>query len=131
MTTRLIVITSTHQFAVFRRHAKVREACGKIKGGCAGRYPEAKNRKVGGQDLSLHSQGHQLTLRRIWERLSEEGWRDEISARKSEYESGIMEIKGVVMNRPLGEKGMHIPKFIISHDLRLVGSVGRTSGSTQ
>ena len=42
---------------------------------------------------------------RIWERLSEEGWHEEIAAHKSRYEPGLLKIKGVKMFRPLGEKG--------------------------
>ena len=46
----------------------------------------------------------------IWEKLSEEGWREEIAARKSEYNEGLLEINGVQMYRPLGEKGVHAPE---------------------
>lgn len=50
-----------------------------------------------------------LTLCRIWEKLSEDGWREELEARKSSYESGVLKFKGVIMARPLGDKGMHDP----------------------
>ncbi|KAF9645813.1 hypothetical protein BDM02DRAFT_399008 [Thelephora ganbajun] len=43
-------------------------------------------------------------IERIWEKLSEEGWHEEIATRKSMYKPGLLEIKGVVMTRPLGEK---------------------------
>jgi hypothetical protein len=59
-------------------------------------------------DIDPLSPENPLTLRRIWEKLSEDGWREEIATRKSEYEPGLMKIKGVVMIRPLGEKGVHI-----------------------
>ena len=45
---------------------------------------------------------------RIWEKLSEDGWGEEIAARKSMYEPGLLKIKGVRMIRPLGEKGTHV-----------------------
>ena len=52
-------------------------------------------------------QANPLSHCRIWEKLAEEGWREEIIARKSMYEQGLLEIKGVKMNRPLGEKGTY------------------------
>ena len=55
-----------------------------------------------------HPQINSLTLHRIWEKLTEEGWGREIAARKSTYEPGLMQIKGVVTARPLGERGVHV-----------------------
>lgn len=52
------------------------------------------------------------TLRHIHQpsvELSEKGWHEEIAACKSMYGPGLMEIKGVAMARPLGEKGTHVP----------------------
>ena len=59
--------------------------------------------------LPLRPWGNSSTFHRIWEKLSEEGWHEEIAARKSEYEQELLDIKGVMMIRPLGEKGAHAP----------------------
>ena len=50
-------------------------------------------------------------MHRIWEKLSEDGWREEIAARKSEYEPGLLNIKGVTTIRPLSEKGARVPNL--------------------
>lgn len=59
-------------------------------------------------------QASPLTICRIWEKLCEEGWREEIATHKSEYEPGLMKIKGVTMIRPLGKKGVRIPSYWFS-----------------
>lgn len=51
-----------------------------------------------------------LIRRRIWEKLAEEGWQEEIAARKAEYEPGLLRIKGVKVTCPLGEKGTFVLK---------------------
>ena len=59
--------------------------------------------------VGIYPQTNSPTLCRIWERLSEEGWDEEIATRKSEFKPGLMKIKGVVIARPLSEKGVHVP----------------------
>ena len=71
-----------------------------------------------------------LNLYRIWERLSEDGWREEIETNKSTYERGLLKIKGVVMARPLGEKGAQ-PQIPDSNVLKIARSMGRTPGTPQ
>lgn len=61
--------------------------------------------------LPLRPQGNPFTFHRIWEKLSEDGWHEEIAAHKSEYEPGLLNVKGVMMFRPLGEKGAHVPNL--------------------
>lgn len=58
-----------------------------------GRYPEA----------------YSPTFCRIWEKLSEEGWHEEITVRKSKYEPRLTTIRGVAMARPLSKTGTHTP----------------------
>ena len=47
-------------------------------------------------------------FRRIWENLSEEGWGEEIAARKEQYQPGLLAISGVATFHPLDEYGAHI-----------------------
>jgi len=68
---------------------------------------DVKKRRIERCVVGIHPQANTLTPCRIWEKLSEEGWGGEIATRKSMYEPGLMKIKGVVMVRPLGEKGAH------------------------
>jgi len=68
-----------------------------------------KSEELNGAGSIIHPQVNPLIPFRIWEKLSEDGWGKEIATRKSMYEKGLKEIKGVVMARPLGEKGVHIP----------------------
>lgn len=60
--------------------------------------------------VGVYPDEYSQTLCRIWEKLSEEGWHEEIATRKSMYEPGLMEIAGVAMIRPLSKKGMHVPE---------------------
>lgn len=43
-------------------------------------------------------------IERIWEKLAEGGWQEEIAARKAEYEPGLLKVKGVKVTCPLSEK---------------------------
>jgi len=72
---------------------------------------EVQKRRIERCGVDAHPLANPLILSRIWEKLSEEGWGEEIAARKSMYEPELMEIKGVVMVRPLGEKGAHVPSL--------------------
>jgi len=60
------------------------------------------------QCLHLRLEANPLTLDRIWENLSKEGWSEEITAHKSMYKEGLMKVKGVETFHPLGAEGVHI-----------------------
>lgn len=57
--------------------------------------------------LAVCYRSNQLNPCRIWEKLSEDGWHEEIAACKQMYKPELLRIKGVMMNRPLGEKGTY------------------------
>jgi len=70
---------------------------------------DARERRIERCVVGVRPEAYSPTLCRIWEKLSEDGWHEEIATRKSTYEPGLMKIKGVVTVRPLSEKGMHVP----------------------
>jgi len=70
---------------------------------------DVQKRRVERWGVDIYSPVNPLIPFRIWEKLSEDGWGEEIATRKSMYEAGLKKIKGVVMVRPLGEKGVHFP----------------------
>lgn len=72
---------------------------------------DVQKRRIERYGVDIYPLVNPLILCRIWEKLSDEGWREEIATRKSKYEPGLMKIKGVVMVRPLGEKGVDIQNF--------------------
>ena len=70
---------------------------------------DVQKRRIERCGVDIYPPSNPLILSRIWEKLSEEGWGEEIATRKPMYEPGLMKIKGVMMFRPLGEKGVCVP----------------------
>jgi hypothetical protein len=69
---------------------------------------DIQKRRIQRYVVDTYTHVNSLILARIWEKLSEDGWHEEIAAHKSMYEQGLLRIKGVMVLRPLGEKGTHI-----------------------